>query len=43
VVQGRDDDLDPVVVGDPQPVEQVLLGRTALAEVPGRRVGAAVS
>ena len=42
VVQGRHDDLDPVVVGDPQAVEQVLLRRTALAKMASRRFGQAV-
>ena len=39
VVQGRHDDLDPVVVDDPQAVEQVLLRGTTLAEMAGRRCG----
>ena len=39
VVQRRHDDLDPVVVDDPQAVEQVLLRGTTLAEMAGRRCG----
>ena len=36
MVEGWDDDLDAVVLHDPHPVEQVLLGRAARAE---RRTG----